>query len=322
MKMNSLADLKKNAKSIAERVKESTESKQGGRQVDERFWSPTFDATAGTGEAVVRFLPPPVGEEMPFVKLFFHSFKGVKSGKWYIENSLSTLGQKDPCGELNSRCWNSGIEAAKEISRRQKRKVRYYANVLVINDPANPEANGNVYLWKFGQEIFNVINAAMFPEDADDQPVNPFDPWDGHDFKLKMKGHNLEGRTVPRYDKSAFKPKSSPLAETDEEIEEIWKKAHSLSQFTAPTNFKSYAELQKRLVEVVGISAGYGIPTIEGAEAPEESDTEEVSAPRSQSARVSKEQDDDDVDEVISQAKASAPVPSKADDDDDWSFLD
>lgn len=316
--MNSLADLKKNAASITERVKQATEQKSG-RQVDERFWSPTFDATAGVGEAVVRFLPPPMGEDMPFVKLYHHSFKGTKSGKWYVENSLSTIGQKDPCGELNSRCWNSGIEAAKAVSRHQKRKVRYYANVLVLEDAANPEAVGKVFLWKFGQEIFNVINAAMFPEDADIEAINPFDPWTGNDFKLKMKGHNLEGRTVPRYDKSVFRPKSTPLAGDDEEIEAIWKKAHSLQQFVAESAFKSYAELQKRLVEVVGLSPGYGIPTIEGQDAPAQEE-----APRAASRAPARDDDEDDdsVDAAIAAAKASNPTTSKKDDDDDWSFLD
>ena len=212
--------------------------------VDERLWKPELDKS-GTGQAVLRFLPAPDGEELPWVKVFKHAFQGP-TGKWYIENSLTTIGKQDPMSEHNTQLWNSGLESDKELARKQKRKLEYYSNIYVVSDPKHPENEGKVFLFRYGKKIFDKIMASMQPEFEDETPINPFDFWEGANFKLKIR--KVDG--FWNYDKSEF-DSVSPLADSDEKLDGIWKTQYSLQDFLAPTNFKSYDELKKRLDDVL-----------------------------------------------------------------------
>jgi hypothetical protein len=212
--------------------------------VDERLWKPELDKS-GTGSAVIRFLPAPDGEELPWVKVFKHAFQGP-TGKWYIENSLTTIGKNDPVSEHNSALWNTGLETDKETARKQKRKLEYYSNIYVVSDPKHPENNGKVFLFRYGKKIFDKIMAAMQPEFEDETPINPFDFWEGANFKLKIR--KVDGYW--NYDKSEFDSVSA-LKDSDDALDSIWKTQYSLTEFTAPTNFKSYDELKKRLDDVL-----------------------------------------------------------------------
>ena len=208
--------------------------------VDDRIWKPVMDKT-GNGFAIIRFLPAPKGEELPWAKLWNHAFQGP-TGQWYIENSLTTIGQNDPVSEHNSALWNSGVESDKEIARKQKRKLQYYSNIYVVKDSANPENEGKVFLYRFGKKIFDKIMEAMQPAFEDETPINPFDFWEGANFKLKLR--KVDGYW--NYDKSEFEAPSA-LSKKDAELEEIWGKQYSLKEFTDNSNFKSYDELKKRL---------------------------------------------------------------------------
>ena len=208
--------------------------------VDDRIWKPVMDKT-GNGFAIIRFLPAPKGEELPWAKLWNHAFQGP-TGQWYIENSLTTIGQNDPVSEHNSALWNSGVESDKEIARKQKRKLQYYSNIYVVKDGANSENEGKVFLYRYGKKIFDKIMETMQPAFADETPVNPFDFWEGADFKLKLR--KVDGYW--NYDKSEFADPSA-LSKKDDELEKIWGQTHSLTAFTDNSNFKSYDELKKRL---------------------------------------------------------------------------
>ena len=212
--------------------------------VDERLWKPELDKS-GNGYAVIRFLPAPDGENMPWAKLWSHAFQGP-TGQWYIENSLTTLGNNDPVSEMNSAYWNSGVESDKEIARRQKRKLQYYSNIYVVSDSRHPEHEGKVFLFRFGKKIFDKLMEAMQPAFEDETSVNPFDFWKGANFKLKIR--KVDGYW--NYDKSEFESLSA-LFDNDDDIEEVWKKQYALTEFTAPTNFKSYDELKIRLSMVL-----------------------------------------------------------------------
>ena len=206
---------------------------------DERLWKPELDKT-GNGYAVIRFLPASNGEEMPWQRVWTHAFQD--KGGWYIENSLTTLNQKDPVSEENTRLWNTGIEADKEIARKRKRKLQYYSNIFVVSDPKHPENEGKVFLFKFGKKIFDKITEAMNPAFEDEKAVNPFDFWEGANFKLKIR--KVDGYW--NYDKSEFEPVSR-VKPTDEEIDKLWKSQYALKPFIDPSNFKSYEELKEKL---------------------------------------------------------------------------
>ena len=226
-------------------VKEVEKMNSGSGNQDERLWKPEMDKT-GNGYAVIRFLPAPDGEDLPWVKMYSHGFQGP--GGWYIENSLTTIGGKDPVSEHNRELWNSGNEDDKAIVRRQKRKLSYYANIYVVKDPANPSTEGNVYLYKFGAKIFDKIMEAMQPEFEDESPINPFDFWQGADFKLKIR--KVDGYW--NYDKSEFAA-PAPLLKDDDAMEAIWKTEYSLQALVATDQFKSYEDLKKRLDYVLGV---------------------------------------------------------------------
>ena len=243
----SFADLKKQSSlgSLTQKlVKEVEKMSSNSNGADERLWKPEMDKT-GNGYAVIRFLPAPEGEELPWVKLYTHAFQGP--GGWYIENSLTTLGQKDPVSEHNRELWNSGSEKDKETVRKQKRKLSYYSNIYVVKDPANPQNEGKVFLFKYGKKIFDKIMEAMQPEFEDETPINPFDFWQGANFKLKL----VKKDGYWNYDKSEF-DRVSPLLSDDDALEAVWKKEYSLSAVTAPDQFKSYEDLEKRLKYVLG----------------------------------------------------------------------
>jgi hypothetical protein len=212
--------------------------------VDERLWKPNVDK-AGNGYAVIRFLPAPEGEELPWVRVWNHAFQGP-TGQWYIENSLTTLNQKDPVSEYNTQLWNSGVESDKEIARKQKRKLKYYSNIYVVSDPSNPENEGKIFLYAYGKKIFDKLMEAMQPAFEDETPINPFDFWQGANFKLKIR--KVDGYW--NYDKSEF-DSASALKTSDEELESIYKGEYSLQEFMAPSNFKSYDELKSRLDAVL-----------------------------------------------------------------------
>jgi len=249
--MSTFAQLKKTSgKSSLERLASDLNKIASNQQErksgdDDRFWKPEVDK-AGNGYAVIRFLPAPEGEDMPFVRIWDHGFQGP-TGQWYIENSLTTIGKNDPVGEYNSKLWNSGIESDKEVARKQKRRLHFLSNIYVVEDPANPANNGKVFLFKYGKKIFDKLNELMNPQFQDEEAINPFDFWAGASFKLKIR--NVEG--YRNYDKSEFS-KPAPLLKDDEELEGIWKKEYSLQEFLAPSNFKSYEELAAKLARVLG----------------------------------------------------------------------
>ncbi len=261
--------------------------------VDERIWKPTMDKT-GNGFAIIRFLPASEGEEMPWAKIWNHAFQGP-TGQWYIENSLTTIGQNDPVSEHNSALWNSGVESDKEIARKQKRKLQYYSNIYVVKDSANPENEGKVFLYRYGKKIFDKIMETMQPAFEDETPVNPFDLWKGANFKLKLR--KVDGYW--NYDKSEFEAPAS-LLEDDDALEKVWKSQYSLKDFTDTTNFKSYDELKTRLDLVLSgtVTTGTTSTVVEMSSSFDDSpettvtvDTAEVTPP---SVSMVETDDDDD----------------------------
>jgi hypothetical protein len=250
--MTSFANLKRNRNSFEKLSKAveatSTGTADSNSKEDTRFWQPEVDK-AGNGMAVIRFLPAPSvdgDDALPWVRTFSHGFQGP--GGWFIDNCLTTLNEKCPVCEHNNTLWNSGIEANKDIARKQKRKLSYVANILVVSDPSNPSNEGQIRLFKFGKKIFDKITEAMNPEFADETPVNPFDLWEGANFKLKIR--NVEG--YRNYDKSEFADASALLNGDDDKLEELWKKEYSLKDFTERKNFKAYDQLKTRLDKVLG----------------------------------------------------------------------
>jgi len=259
--------------------------------VDERLWKPVLDKT-GNGYAVIRFLPAVDGEDLPWAKVWNHAFQGP-TGQWYIENSLTTLGNNDPVSELNSAYWNSGIESDKEIARRQKRKLQYFSNIYVVSDPKNPENEGKVFLFRFGKKIFDKCMETMQPAFEDETPVNPFDFWEGANFKLKIR--KVDGYW--NYDKSEFEA-PSPLFDNDDAIEEVWKQQYALNEFTAPSNFKSYDELKTRLDMVLAGTTTVGNVTTLMEDEPIENtvsvNTVEEPVPTSSTVTISSTDEEDD----------------------------
>jgi len=241
--------LKKNSASELSKLTEALnklESPQQQNGPDDRIWKPDVDK-AGNGYAVIRFLPAPEGEDVPFVRVWDHGFQGPQ-GQWYIEKSLTTIGQKDPVSEYNTMLWNSGIESNKDLVRKYKRRLSFYSNIYVVKDPTRPENEGKVFLFKYGKKIFEKLNDLMNPQFEDESPVNPFDLWGGANLKLKIR--NVEG--YRNYDKSEFE-ESAPLSSDDSLLETVWKSQYSLSDFVEPSNFKSYDELKSKLYRVLAL---------------------------------------------------------------------
>ena len=266
---------------------------------DDRIWKAEVDK-AGNGYAVLRFLPAPEGEDMPFVRLWDHGFQGP--GGWYIENSLTSIGQQDPVSEYNSTLWNSGVESDKEIARKQKRRLKYFSNVYIVKDSANPQNEGKVFLYQYGKKIFDKLNEAMNPQFEDETPVNPFDFWSGANFNLKIR--NVEG--YRNYDRSDFSS-AGPLLEDDEELERIWKSQHSLQELVDPKNFKSYDELKTKLYRVLALDGGVHAPK---TTAEEDEPAVMDFKPKFKEASAPEPKSED-----------SSPSWSNDDDDDDMSFF-
>ena len=287
----SFANLKKQSKLgslTAKLVKEVEKLNTNGASGDDRLWKLEVDKS-GNGYAVIRFLPAPDGEDLPFVKLYSHAFQGP--GGWYIENSLTTLGQKDPVSEYNSQLWNNGTDAGKDAARKQKRKLTYISNIYVVKDPANPENEGKVFLYKYGKKIFDKLTAAMQPEFEDEEAIDPFDFWQGANFKLKAK--NVAG--YRNYDSSEFTA-VTPLLDDDDALESVWKKESSLKEFIDADQFKSYDDLKKRLEYVLGSKR----PT----SSIEEEDTDRGAA-----------------EELVTAAVSTTPSSVNEDDDDTLSYF-
>jgi len=246
--MNTFASLKQARKSqfdkLTSELNKLSSKSDDNSSKDDGYWKPVVDK-AGNGSAVIRFLPAPVGQDVPFIRYWTHGFQGP--GGWYIENSLSSIGKPDPVMELNSKLWNSGIESNKDIARKQKRNLHFVSNIYVVKDPANPDNEGKVFLYKYGKKIFDKIESAMTPEFDDETAVNPFDLWEGANFRLRIR--NVEG--YRNYDKSDFDTPSA-LLNDDDELESIWKSEKSLQDIIDPKNFKSYEELKSRLSRVLG----------------------------------------------------------------------
>ena len=285
----SFADLKKKSSNNLQFLQKELEKTVSTRQVDERFWKPEVDAS-GNGYAVIRFLPAPDGETVPWAKVYSHAFQGP--GGWYIENSRTTLGEKDPVGEVNRQHWNDGTEEGKDIARRQKRKLSYYSNIQVVKDPKHPENEGKVFLYKYGKKIHDKILAAMQPEFQDETPVNVFDLWEGANFKLKIK--KVAG--FWNYDSSEFDSVAA-ISSDDNELEALYNKEHSLEAFTSKSEFKSYDDLQRRLNLVLGTPAPR-VTTVDDEEyepvaAPTSSFREKVAAKPSPVKEESIVEDDD-----------------------------
>jgi hypothetical protein len=289
------------AKLVKEVEKMSTTASSG----DDRLWKPVMDK-GGAGSAVVRFLPAPEGEDVPWAKMYSHGFQG--NGGWFIENSLTTLGQKDPVSEYNRTLWNSGNEKDKETVRKQKRKLSYYSNIYVVKDPANPANEGRVFLFKYGKKIFDKIMEAMQPEFEDETPINPFDFWQGANFKLKI----VKKDGYWNYDKSEF-DRVAPLLDDDDALEAVWKKCYSLSAVTAPDQFKSYEELENRLNVVLGLNTP---PTRSRAVVEQEDEYESYSqTPTAESRAV------EELEQSYARSKSPSLPKVSSDDDDEDSAL-
>jgi hypothetical protein len=303
MALTDFSSLKKNRSKTLDKLNSQLEKISSKSYQDPnagKFWKPTRDK-AGNGFAVIRFLPAPQGEEMPFVRLWDHGFQGP-TGLWYIENSLTTLNQDDPVSEFNSKLWNSGVESDKEQARKQKRRLKYTANIYVVKDSGNPENEGKVFLYQFGKKIFDKLNDLMNPTFEDEDPVNPFDLWEGANFRLKIR--QFEG--YPNYDKSEFDP-AGPLSDDDAELERIWGEQHSLEEVVSEKNFKSYAELKTKLYRVLDLQNDEPTASAPVTETADELDLSDLS--------------NDTAAAEPAMATAEPEVGSVSDDDDDLSIF-
>ena len=302
----SFADLKKQSSLgslTAKLVKEVEKVNNSGGGGDDRLWKPEMDKT-GNGFAVIRFLPAPEGEDLPWVKMYSHAFQGP--GGWYIENSLTTTGGKDPVSEYNRELWNSGVDADKETVRKQKRKLSFYSNIYVVKDPTNPQNEGKVFLYKYGKKIFDKIMEAMQPEFEDETPINPFDFWQGANFKLKI----VKKDGYWNYDKSEF-DRVSPILEDDDALEALWKKQYSLAAIVAPDQFKSYEELERRMNMVLGLKNS--TPARSRAVVEQEDELEEFTQTPTVQDRVVEE-----LEQSYARSKSpSLPTISSVDEDED-----
>lgn len=288
----SFANLKRNRSSINDLVAAaSSDSSDKSKYNDERLWKPHVDK-AGNGYAVIRFLPAAEGNELPWARYWDHGFKGP-TGQWYIEKSLTSIGQQDPVSEMNSRLWNSGNDADKEIVRERKRRLHYVSNILVESDPANPENEGKVFLYVYGKKIHDKIMDIMQPQFADEEPVNPFDFWEGASFKLKIR--NVEG--YRNYDKSEFASQKPLYDGDDDKLEQVYESLYDLNEFSDPANYKTYDELQARLSLVLGEAAPRKTSEqvdLDNTQEPSVGKSEPAKEPVSNNAASSAEEDDED----------------------------
>lgn len=283
MSFESMKNKSRNTDALIEKLSSLDDTKKNSYK-DDRFWRPTVD-DAGTGQAIIRFLPEAPGEDTPFVLYYSHAFQGP--GGWYIENSRTTLGEKDPVSEMNTRLWNSGEQSKKDlVSQKYKRKKNYVANILVVNDPANPENNGRVFLFRYGTKIHKMIQDAMRPEFADEEPIVPFDFWKGANFRMRIR--KVAGYL--NYDKSEFDSPSELFDGDDDRLKKLWEGQYRLNEFVDPTNYKSYEELKTRLDQVLGSETPN--TTAETASLEEEFSSEETETPTRANTTSPGEEDD------------------------------
>ena len=282
----SFANLKRNRSSIGDLVAAATPETKSDKKSykDDRQWKPTVDK-AGNGYAVVRFLPGLDGN-VPFVRYWDHGFKGP-TGQWYIERSLTSIGQQDPVSEMNSELWATETDDNRAIVRERKRRLHYVANIIVESDPSNPENEGKVFLYTFGKKIFDKIMDMMQPQFQDEEPVNPFDFWEGASFKLKIR--NVEG--YRNYDKSEF-ASPTPLSEDEAELESVYDKLYDLNEFTDPVSYKTYDELKTRLQMVLGEVPRAQIPTVQAVALEEVRDPAPMRSSAAPEPRVSEGDED------------------------------
>ena len=289
----SFSELKKQSSmgSLTEKlIKQVEKLNDSGSKDDDRLWKPVMDK-GGTGSAVIRFLPAPEGCDLPWVQVWSHAFQGT--GGWLIDNCLTTLGQNCPVCEANRELWNTGSKDNQNIVRDRKRKLSYFSNIYVVKDPANPANEGRVFLYKFGKKIFDKIMASMQPEFDDEEPINPFDFWKGANFKLKL----VKKDGYWNYDKSEFAPPSA-LLDDDDELETLYKSLNNLNDFIAPSEFKSYGDLKKRLDYTLGLK---GTPKFQDPETIDEEEEVEVSRPVKETVSVRPSaSDDEDEDDAMS----------------------
>ena len=277
----SFAQLKRSRENDLKKLTDELAKVNGGqdRSGEDNYWSPTVDKN-GNGSAVIRFLPAPPNEDVPWIRFWDHGFQGP-TGQWYIEKSLTTIDQDDPVGEINGALWNTGREEDKETARKQKRRLHFVSNIYVIKDPAKPENDGKVFKYKYGKKIFDKLNDKMNPAFEDEMPLNPFDLWEGANFRLRIR--KVEG--WQNYDKSDFDEKG-PLFDDDSKLEEIWKSEFSLQEIIDPKNFKSYDELKRKVEKILSVSVNGTAPRREP----------EIPAPAASKERAPKkfEEEDDD----------------------------
>lgn len=301
----SFKDLKKNRSNTIDKLRQAAEKVTDTKKsnTDDRIWKPTVDK-AGNGYAVIRFLPAGEGQEFPWVQYWDHGFKGP-TGRWYIEKSLTSIGQSDPVSEANSELWATGRDEDKQIARERKRRLHYVSNIYVVSDPANPENEGKVMLFKYGKKIFDMINDAWTPQFQDEKPVNPFDFWEGGaNFKLKIR--QVDG--YRNYDKSTFDDPEA-LFDDDDKLEEVYNQLHDLKEFTDPKNYKSYEDLKKRFEFVIGAS-GSASKATSAENISFDDEEQEQSAPAMKEAKAKPQKvaepesfdsdDDDDDDDTLS----------------------
>ena len=277
----SSSNFDKLTKALETNLKPEDQSNKNKYQ-DDRFWKPELDKT-GNGFAVLRFLPAIDGEDLPWQRVWSHAFQD--KGGWYIENSLTTMSQKDPVSEENTRLWNTGLDSDKEIARKRKRKLSYYSNIMIVSDPKHPENEGKVFLFKFGKKIFDKITEAMQPAFDDEQPINPFDFWKGANFKLKIR--KVDGYW--NYDKSEFESVSQAAVD-DEKIKAIWKQQHPLKPFVDLSNFKTYDELKEKLNRV--ITGTQSTVTVDEVDLPQSTSTTSVEMPKVNMSTPASDEDD------------------------------
>jgi hypothetical protein len=299
--MTAFDQLKKNRSKSLEKLNEQLSKLSTPKNQDDLdYWKPERGAD-GNGFAIIRFLPAPAGEDVPFVQIFDHGFQGP-TGQWYIEKSLTTIGKDDPVGEYNRKLWSTGLESDKEIARKQKRRLKYVSNIYIIKDSAHPENEGQVKKFAYGKKIFDKLNDMMNPQFEDEDPVNIFDLWDGANFRLKIR--MFEG--YPNYDKSEF-DKPSPLFDDDEKLEEVYNKCHSLKDLLDEKHYKTYEELEAKLNRVLGLT-----PT---------STTKVKSAP---SSTFEEDEEDESLSVKNNMKEKSAPSmkeETNEDEDDDMAFF-
>lgn len=258
------------------------------KKTDERIWKPTVDK-AGNGYAVIRFLPGPEGSDLPWARYWDHGFKGP-TGKWYIEKSLTSIGQQDPLGEANTLLWNTGREEDKETVRKRKRRLHYVSNIMVVSDPGNPENEGKVFLYQYGKKIFDKIMDLMQPQFPDEEPVNPFDLWEGADFALKI----AQVAGFRNYDRSEFKTPAALYGGDESKLQPLVDQLYTFDDWTDPSNYKSYDALKTKLAEVLGETVPRPAVTQTPEPAPVMESAPEPAVPETAADASDTEEEDDD----------------------------